>query len=297
MVSVSADLDGGAGSGLAGQERTEGRRVREVFRGARVIPGASGPSGAALDFVREGDTFFVTKPDRLARSTADLLAMVASWKRRPWPRGAQHGRTEVDTRTATGKLMLTMLGAIAALERDLILNVSARASPKRRRRKVSGARPSAPSSGPGVASCGRRNARHENCSRDQDRAQASIASSRNSVAVLRTGSKHLCAVDGCWGAEQWTHLVGKGINRMTSPQARRPLLLAAAVGAQAYHLLGLARKLVDDGRAVGVRPSAASSTTCVSWRAPRSVLPTSSVEVAWRAPCSGAPSRAFRRAH
>jgi DNA invertase Pin-like site-specific DNA recombinase len=31
------------------------------------------------------------------------------------------GGQEIDTRTATGKLMLTMLGAIAAFERDLML--------------------------------------------------------------------------------------------------------------------------------------------------------------------------------
>lgn len=32
---------------------------------------------AALDFIREGDVLLVTKPDRLARSVADLLAIVA----------------------------------------------------------------------------------------------------------------------------------------------------------------------------------------------------------------------------
>src|SRR4051812_11576916 len=31
---------------------------------------------AALDYVREGDRFVVTKPDRLARSTRDLLTTV-----------------------------------------------------------------------------------------------------------------------------------------------------------------------------------------------------------------------------
>jgi DNA invertase Pin-like site-specific DNA recombinase len=28
---------------------------------------------AALEYLREGDTFIVTRPDRLARSTSDLL--------------------------------------------------------------------------------------------------------------------------------------------------------------------------------------------------------------------------------
>ena len=77
---------------------------------------------AALDFVREGDTLVVAKPDRLARSTEDLLGIV----RRLDTKGVglvvlSMGGQRVDTRTATGKLMLTMLAAVAAFERDLML--------------------------------------------------------------------------------------------------------------------------------------------------------------------------------
>lgn len=74
---------------------------------------------AALDYVREGDTLIVTKPDRLARSTADLLAITERLKAK--------GVTlrilsmQMDTSTPTGKLMLTMLGGIAEFERDLML--------------------------------------------------------------------------------------------------------------------------------------------------------------------------------
>lgn len=73
----------------------------------------------ALDYVREGDTLVVTKPDRLARSTADLLAIAK--------RLEAEGVTlrilsmNVDTSTPTGKLMLTLLGGIAEFERDLML--------------------------------------------------------------------------------------------------------------------------------------------------------------------------------
>src|SRR5207248_5607681 len=71
---------------------------------------------------REGDVFTVTKPDRLARSTGDLLSVVE----RLDAKGVglivlSMGGQQIDTRTATGKLMLTMLGAIAAFERDLML--------------------------------------------------------------------------------------------------------------------------------------------------------------------------------
>jgi hypothetical protein len=64
----------------------------------------------------------VCKPDRLARSTADLLGIVSRLE------AAGVGLivlsmdgTGLDTSTATGKLMVTMLDAIAAFERDLML--------------------------------------------------------------------------------------------------------------------------------------------------------------------------------
>ena len=77
---------------------------------------------AALDYVREGDTLFVCKPDRLARSTADLLGIVAQLEGKSVGLVVlSMGGQRVDTRTATGKLMLTMLAAVAAFERDLML--------------------------------------------------------------------------------------------------------------------------------------------------------------------------------
>jgi len=77
---------------------------------------------AALEFAREGDTLVVAKPDRLARSVADLLTIVARLE----GRGVallvlSMGGQPVDTRTPTGKLMLTMLGAVAEFERGLML--------------------------------------------------------------------------------------------------------------------------------------------------------------------------------
>ena len=69
--------------------------------------------------MRDGDTLIVTKPDRLARSTSDLLR----YRRAGWEaKGVglvvlSMGGQRVDTRTATGKLMLTMLAAVATFER------------------------------------------------------------------------------------------------------------------------------------------------------------------------------------
>jgi DNA invertase Pin-like site-specific DNA recombinase len=74
---------------------------------------------AALDFIREGDLMVVCKLDRLARSTQHLLEIADRVKRK----GAdlQILNLGVDTGTATGKLLLTMIGAIAQFEREMML--------------------------------------------------------------------------------------------------------------------------------------------------------------------------------
>lgn len=78
---------------------------------------------AALDFVREGDTLVVSRLDRLARSTADLLAIIARLDRkRVSLRILDFGGTAVDTQSPSGKLVLTMFGAMAQFERELMLS-------------------------------------------------------------------------------------------------------------------------------------------------------------------------------
>ena len=74
---------------------------------------------AVLDFIRSGDVFVVTKIDRLARSVADLCAIV----KRIEAKGATLRVLQInlDTSTPTGKLMLNMLGSIAEFERSLML--------------------------------------------------------------------------------------------------------------------------------------------------------------------------------
>ena len=74
---------------------------------------------ALLEFVREGDTVYIHSLDRLARSTKDLLAIVEQLQ----AKGVElHSNKEaIDTSTATGKLMLTMIGAIAEFERQNLL--------------------------------------------------------------------------------------------------------------------------------------------------------------------------------
>ncbi|GAA2238401.1 recombinase family protein [Rarobacter faecitabidus] len=72
-----------------------------------------------LRYVREGDTLRVTSPDRLARSTRDLLAMVEELK----GRGVAVeflDNPALNTDTPQGAFMLTILGAVAELERSVI---------------------------------------------------------------------------------------------------------------------------------------------------------------------------------
>jgi DNA invertase Pin-like site-specific DNA recombinase len=77
---------------------------------------------AALDFVREGDALVVTRLDRLARSTADLLQMVGMLETKGVAlRVLDFGGSEVDTRSPSGRLLVTMFGAMAQFERELML--------------------------------------------------------------------------------------------------------------------------------------------------------------------------------
>lgn len=74
---------------------------------------------AALDYVREGDVLVVTKLDRLARSMRDLLSIVEAIDRKKATLRVL--AMNLDTATATGKLMLNVLGSVAEFERDMML--------------------------------------------------------------------------------------------------------------------------------------------------------------------------------
>lgn len=72
----------------------------------------------ALSFVREGDTFMVTRLDRLARSAGDLLAIVKQLA----DRGVSFSCIQqpgLDTGSSTGKLLLGVLASIAEFEADI----------------------------------------------------------------------------------------------------------------------------------------------------------------------------------
>ena len=74
---------------------------------------------AMLEFVREGDTIYIHDFSRLARSTKDLLEIVDQLT----AKGVHlvSNKENIDSSTPAGKLMLTMIGAIAEFERQNLL--------------------------------------------------------------------------------------------------------------------------------------------------------------------------------
>jgi DNA invertase Pin-like site-specific DNA recombinase len=90
----------------------------------------------ALSQLESGDVLMVTRLDRLARSTRDLLNILDTVTKA----GAGFrslGDAWADTTTAHGRLMLTVLGGLAEFERDLI---RARTGEGRARAKENGVR-------------------------------------------------------------------------------------------------------------------------------------------------------------
>ncbi len=88
----------------------------------------------ALKEIDEGDVLMVTRLDRLARSTRDLLNILAQIT----DKGAGFRSLAdawADTRSAQGRLMLTVLGGLAEFERELI---RVRTSEGRERAKARG---------------------------------------------------------------------------------------------------------------------------------------------------------------
>lgn len=72
-----------------------------------------------LDFVREGDEIYILDFSRLSRSVGDLLGIVEDLQKKKVRLVSL--KENLDTSTATGKLMLTVIGAIAEFERENLL--------------------------------------------------------------------------------------------------------------------------------------------------------------------------------
>ena len=72
-----------------------------------------------MNFLREGDELIVSEFSRLARSTTDLLQIVEILTEKDVK--VRSLKEQLDSSTPQGKFMLTIFGAIAEFERELIL--------------------------------------------------------------------------------------------------------------------------------------------------------------------------------
>ena len=72
---------------------------------------------SCLEYVRQGDTLVVTKLDRLARSTLHLCQIAEELERKQV--ALQVLDQNIDTNSATGRLLFNMLGAIAQFETEI----------------------------------------------------------------------------------------------------------------------------------------------------------------------------------
>ncbi len=110
-------------------EQNEARQIqgaKEIDKDIKIfIDKASGKDAKRpalkemLSYIREGDVVFCSDISRISRNTKDLLEIVERINKK----NAEFVslRENIDTRTDTGKFMLTVFGAMAELERKNIL--------------------------------------------------------------------------------------------------------------------------------------------------------------------------------
>lgn len=126
----------------------DGQRDTLTAAGCRRIAeeAASGKHGAArpvftdtLAHMRSGDTLVVTELSRLGRSTADLAHLADELADRGI--GLRILNLGIDTTTPAGKLIYTIIGAVAQMERDLLIERTRRGLAAARARGRNGGRP------------------------------------------------------------------------------------------------------------------------------------------------------------
>jgi DNA invertase Pin-like site-specific DNA recombinase len=113
----------------AGAEKVFSENVSGVVTDRRQLK-------KAIDSLSEGDLLIVTKLDRLARSTRDLLNTIATITDRSAGFRVLDNPA-LDTTSAHGRLLLNILGSIAEFERELI---KSRTGEGRARAKLRGVR-------------------------------------------------------------------------------------------------------------------------------------------------------------
>ncbi|HYA07733.1 MAG TPA: recombinase family protein [Xanthobacteraceae bacterium] len=120
----------------------------KIFQEKASSVGERGQLDRALDYVRGGDTLVVCKVDRLARSTSGLWEIVKRLEAvddgGAGLRILNLGGEAVDTRSATGRLILTIFAGFAQFEREMMLERQAEGIAKAKiEGKYRGRKPSA----------------------------------------------------------------------------------------------------------------------------------------------------------
>ncbi|WP_199504672.1 recombinase family protein [Qipengyuania sp. YIM B01966] len=106
-LDIQLDHLGKAGCEKVFAEKVSGRSTKDRIELAQ-----------AMDFVREGDTLVVTRLDRLARSVGDLHRIIEKLTEKKVAFQCLN-QSGVDTDSSTGKLMMSILGAVAQFENDI----------------------------------------------------------------------------------------------------------------------------------------------------------------------------------
>jgi len=97
-----------------------GEIIRDEGVSGTVPPSKRPGLSRALDLIRRGEAsgLAVLRLDRLTRSIRDLLALVEDCRTSGW--ALKSVSDQLDTETPMGMFVLTILGAVSQLERDMI---------------------------------------------------------------------------------------------------------------------------------------------------------------------------------
>jgi DNA invertase Pin-like site-specific DNA recombinase len=94
--------------------------VEKMFTGQATLKGPQAARDACLGFMREGDTLVVSRPDRIARTPAELLKIADALTKRGVGLVVLSGfGPKLDTRDRSSEPLLTALRGVAAWDRAL----------------------------------------------------------------------------------------------------------------------------------------------------------------------------------
>jgi len=130
-----------AGQNLDGQtDALQGAGCAKVFTDTITGTSKTRPGwDALLAYARPGDTLVIAELSRMSRSLLHLLQVVQELEERDI--GIVSLRESIDTTSATGRLFLSIMGAVAQMERELRAERTAAGRAAARVRGRSGGRP------------------------------------------------------------------------------------------------------------------------------------------------------------